>query len=54
MECGQCFPSQLFLVLLSINLLGTVVARLNDRNRVATLPLVFPKNQSRHNINDEV
>ena len=54
MECGQCFPSQLFLVLLSINLLGTVVARLNDRNRVATLPLVFPKNQSCHNINDEV
>ena len=31
MECGQCFPSQLFLVLLSINLLGKVVARLNDR-----------------------
>ena len=48
------FSFSAVIVLLSINLLGKVVARLNDRNRVAMLPLVFPKNQSRHNINDEV
>ena len=29
MECGQCFPSQPFVVLTG--------ARLNDRNRIATL-----------------
>ena len=40
---------------MSINLLDAVVARLNDRNRIATFieTLIFPKNQSRHYINDE-
>ena len=40
---------------MSINLLDAVVARLNDRNRIATFieKLIFPKNQSRHYINDE-
>ena len=33
---------------MSINLLNAVVARLNDRNRIATFieKLIFPKNQS--------
>ena len=40
---------------MSINLLDAVVFRLNDRNRIATFieKLIFPKNQSRHYINDE-
>ena len=40
---------------MSINLLDAVVARLNDRNRIATFieKLIFSKNQSRHYINDE-
>ena len=38
----------------AVSVLRSVVARLNERNRIATLPLVFSKNHSRHNINDEV
>ena len=39
---------------MSINLLDAVVARLNDRNRITFIEkLIFPKNQSRHYINDE-
>ena len=36
MECGQCFPCQPFVVLTVDQFLGTVVARLNDRNGIAT------------------
>ena len=37
MECVQCFPSQPFVVLTVDQFeLGTVVVRLNDRNRIAT------------------
>ena len=35
MKGNKCFPSQP-IVVPSVNLLGTVVARLNDRDRIAT------------------
>ena len=36
MECDQRFPSQPFVILIVDQFLGTVVACLNDRNKIAT------------------
>ena len=55
MECGQCFPSQSFLVLPVDQFVGHGGNPLERRKKdshvyrkTGTLPLVFSKNQSRH------
>ena len=61
MECGQCFPSQPFVVLTVDQFVGhgggPLEQQKQDRHvyrKTSTLPLIFRKNQSRHHINDEV
>ena len=55
MDCDRYFPSVPFVVLTVDQLLGAVVARLTDWNRIATffrktgpLPLTRRKNQGHH------
>ena len=53
MECGQCFPSQPFVVLTG----GPLERQKRDSHvyrKTGTFLLIFRKNQSRHYINDEV
>ena len=60
MECCQCFPSQLF-VMLTVDPFvgrgGDPLERQKQNSHVyretGILPLIFRKNQSRHRINDE-
>ena len=61
MECGQCFPSQSFLVLTVDQFVGHSGGPLERQKqdshvyrKTGTLPLIFRKNQSRHYIGDEV
>ena len=61
MKCGQCFPSQPFVVLTFDQFVGHGGGPLERQRqdshvyrKTGTLPLIFPKNQSRHFINDEV
>ena len=61
MECGQCFPSQPFVVLTVDQFVehggGPLERQKQDRHvyrKTSTLPRIFRKNQSRHHINDEV
>ena len=62
MECGQCFPSQPFVVLTVDQFVGHGGGPLERRQkpnshvyrRTGTLPLTIRENQSRHYINDEV
>ena len=53
MECGQCFPSQPFVVLTG----GLLERQKQDSHvylKTGTFPLIFRKYQSCHYINDEV
>ena len=57
MECGHCFPIQPFVVLTVDQFVGHgdgPLKRQKPHRKSATLPPIFPKNQSRHYINDEV
>ena len=61
MECGQCFPSQPFVVLTVDQFVGHGGGPLERQRqdshvyrKTETLTLIFWKNQSRHYINDEV
>ena len=61
MECGQCFPSQPFVVLNVDQFFGHGDGPLEQQKqdshvyrKTGTLPLIFRKNQSRHYINDGV
>ena len=59
MECGQCCPSQPFVVLTVEQFVGHGGGPLERERqdshvyrKTVTLPLIFRKNQSRHYIND--
>ena len=61
MKCSQCFPSQPFVVLTFDQFVGHGGGPLERQRqdshvyrKTGTLPLIFPKNQIRHFINDEV
>ena len=61
MECGQCFPSQPFVVLTVDQFVGHGGSPLERQKqdshvyrKTSTLLLICLKNQNRHNINDEV
>ena len=61
MECCQCFPSQLFVVLTVYQFVGQGGKPLERQKQdshvhreTGILPLIFRKNQSRHRIIDEV
>ena len=60
MECGQCFPSQSFVVLTVDQFVGHGGGPLerqkqdsHDYRKTGTLPLIFRKNQSHQYIEDE-
>ena len=60
MECGQCFPSQPFVVLTVDKFVehdGSPLEQQKQDSHVyrktGTLPLIFRKNQSRHGINNQ-